>query len=156
MRGMELKGIQNAEELERLYRNATNTRTARRLLAIYLKRKGNRTSEIAHELGVTPKTVRSWVKLFNAGGPRALAYVHTAGRFGKLTAEQEQALLAYLKRGRPDGRSWTLRTLAEKLLEDYGVCLSQQQVSQRIRRHRVSESISKAEQARSKGDRRNR
>jgi transposase len=130
--------------LEQLCLQATDRRTRQRLKAIYLCGQGKTPCEIARLVGCTPKTVRVWIKQFNLGGPDALKYKHTGGRTAKLSLEQEAALLAAIKEGRPDGRRWTLKALAEKLLVEYGVRLSQQQISERIRRQGLSQFLSKS------------
>lgn len=135
MRALELKGSYKIEDLGKLHKQAANKRTAQRLQAIVLKAEGKSTQEIARILRRSPKTIRTWIKLFNAGGPETLNYKHTGGPAGKLAPEQEQRLMLYLKEGRPDKRPWTLKTLTERLFEDCGVRLSKQQMSERIRRH---------------------
>lgn len=130
--------------LEQLCLQATDRRTHQRLKAIYLCSQGKTSTEIARMLDRTPKTVRIWIKQFNLGGPEALKYKHTGGRNAKLSLEQESALLAAIKEDRPDGQRWTLKALAEKILLEYGVRLSQQQISERIRRNGLSQFLSKS------------
>ncbi|HKQ08260.1 MAG TPA: helix-turn-helix domain-containing protein [Blastocatellia bacterium] len=130
--------------LEQLCSQATDRRTRQRLKSIYLRGQGMAPTEIARILGRSPKTVRTWIKQFNLAGPEALKYKHTGGRTAKLNPEQEAALLTAIKEGRPDGRRWTLKALAEKVLAEYGVRLSQQQISARLRRHGLSRFLSKS------------
>ena len=141
---LELKRRYRIEELRKLYKSALNKRSGQRLEAIYLKACGKTPPEIARLLGCAPKTVRNWIKQFNEGGPDALEYKHTGGRTAKLNQEQEKRLISYLKEGRPDGRRWTLRSLSDKIFEVYGVRLSQQQVSERVKRHGLSQLLSKS------------
>jgi transposase len=141
---LKLKAGCDMAALKLLWAQTPDRRNIQRLEAIYLRAQGKTPPEIASILGCTPKTVRNWIKRFNAGGPDALKYKHTGGRTAKLDSEQEAALLLFLKQDRPDGRRWTLKALAEKLFEEYGVRLSQQQVSERIKRRGLSQFLSKA------------
>lgn len=141
---IELRNSYSNEHLKQLCRQATDQRSLQRLQAIYLRRQGKTPPEIARILGRCPKTVRKWIKWFNAGGPDALKYKHTGGRTAKLTAHQEAALIGFIKAARPDGRRWTLKALTEKLFEEYGVRLSQQQVYERVRRHNLGQFLSRS------------
>jgi transposase len=140
---LELKGTYNVEDLKRLFLKGTDDRSRQRLQAIYLRALGKTPPEIARLLGCRAKTVRTWIKLFNAGGPAALAYKHTGGRTAKLNEEQENALMAALKQLRPGGGRWTLKALAEKLYYDYGIRLSKQQISQRVNLHGLRQHLSR-------------
>jgi transposase len=140
------------EKLGQLCSQATDRRTHQRLKAIHLRGEGKTLSEIALLLSCTPKTIRVWIKQFNAGGPEALKYRHTGGRAAKLNEEQEAALLAALQQGNPFGRRWTLKALAEKMLAEYGVSLSQQQIYERVRRHQMNHFLSKSARARQAAD----
>ena len=143
MRALELTQSYEINDLERLCEQATKQRTRQRLQAICLRAQGKSIPEIAHLLNYTPKTIRNWIKMFNAGGPKRLEYRHTGGRTSKLSPEQEKRLRLYLSEPSPDGHRWTLKALANKLFEEYGIHLSQQQVSERIKglgfAHRESE-----------------
>jgi transposase len=141
---IKLRESYNIEELKQLCLNAPNKRSFQRLQAISLRAEGKTVPEIARILGCTPKTIRDWIKRFNDGGPAALEYKHTGGRKSKLDPHQEEALIRYLKEGRPDGRRWTLKALAEKIFVEYGVRLSQQQVFERVKRHGLREMLSKS------------
>jgi transposase len=141
---IELINTYNSEHLEQLCLQATDIRSLQRLQAIYLRGQGKTPPEIARILGRCPKTVRNWIKRFNIGGPDALKYTHTGGRTAKLTSQQEEALIRSIKEARPDGRRWTLKTLAEKVFEEYGVRLSQQQIYERVKRHNLSQFLSKS------------
>jgi transposase len=144
----ELHSHYDAKALEQLSKRAHHRRSAQRLQAIYLKALGKTSPEIAFVLGCSPKTVRIWIKRFNAWGPDALEYRHTGGRRPKLSPEQEEGLMLYLREGRPDGHRWTLKALAEIVFKEYGVQLSQQQVSERVRRQGLSSLLSKSGRAR--------
>jgi transposase len=140
---LRLKGKYQAEDLEQLYLNALDSRTAQRLKAICLIAAGKSVPETASLVGRHVSTVRHWIKLFNEGGPAALRYRHTGGRAGKLTREQEQRLALWVRRGLPGGRNYTLKLLSQRLLEEFGVRLSRQQVSQRVSRLGLSRRLSK-------------
>ncbi|MBI3653796.1 MAG: transposase [Acidobacteria bacterium] len=143
MRALELTQPYEIKDLERLCEQATNQRTRQRLQAICLRAQGKTLQEIAHLLNCSPKTIRTWIKLFNAGGSEQLEYQHTGGRTSKLSPEQENRLRLYLSEPSPNGHRWTLKALANQLFEDYGIHLSQQQVSQRLRRYGLSPSPAK-------------
>ena len=153
MRILELKGRYKVEDLEQLCEKAVNKRTAQRLEAICLRARGKSPGEIANILGRSPKTIRNWIKMFNAGGPESLEYKHTGGRTGKLSPEQEERLFLYLREGKPDDRPWTLKALSEKLLEDFGIQLSKQQVNERVKRYKLSASLQNKQRDRKQKDR---
>jgi transposase len=148
MKALELTYPYKLQDLERLCKQVTCQRTVQRLQAICLRAQGKTIQEIAHLLNCAPKTIRYWIKLFNAGGPEQLEYKHTGGRRSKLSPEQEERLRLYLSEPSPNGHRWTLKTLANKLFEDYGIQLSQQQVSQRIRDFEFNSSLSKKSKSR--------
>ena len=144
MRVLELKQSFNIDELRQLRMRACHRRSLQRLEAIYLRAQGKTPPEIACILGCSSKTVRSWIKQFNAGGPEALQYRHTGGRRSKLNSEQEAALIHILQEGRPDNRRWTLNALVERLFEEYGIQLSKQQVFERVKRQGLSHFLLKS------------
>lgn len=137
MRTLEIKSTYSVKDIKRLCDQAADKRNLQRLRAIILRAQGKTPQEIASILNRTPKTIRAWIKLFNAGGPEMLQYKHTGGRTSKLTAEQEESLRLYLKEPRHESRRLTLKALADRLFEDYGVRLSQQQVNVRIKRFAI-------------------
>lgn len=71
----------------------------RRLAALPLLEAHRPLKHIAAELGVHRKTVEKWSMTFHHGGPDALRRTVSSGRPPRLTAEQEQQLLAALALG---------------------------------------------------------
>lgn len=132
MRVLKLREGVEARELKRLYKRAGDRRTAQRLEAIYLRAKGKTPPEIAAIQGRHVDTVRTWIKLFNEGGAASLEYRHSGGRAGKLAKEHEERLAEWLKDCKPDGQRWKLNELAARLFEEFGIEISQQQISRRI------------------------
>jgi transposase len=134
MRTLALKMRYDVKQMERMYREAADKRTAQRLKAICLRAKGKSPPEIAAIMCRHAQTIRNWIKLFNEGGPALLVYKHSGGRSRKLGKEQEDMIARWLNEGTPGGGRWTLSRLREKLLGEYGMEISQQQLSQTISR----------------------
>jgi transposase len=108
-----------------------------------MRAEGKTPPEIAAILNRHVETVRTWIKLYNEGGLSRLEYKHSGGAAGKLAREQEESLAGWLKERRPDGQKWTLSGLAARLQEEYGVKLSQQQISKRIMQWELGHLISR-------------
>ena len=143
MHVLALKPGSEVERMRKVYKKASNKRTAERVRAISLSAEGRPAAEIARILGRHPDTVRKWIKLFNEGGMSKLKYKHTGGRTGKLTGEQEQMLAAWIEEGKGSGGRWTLKALAEKILQEYQIKISRQQILERIIRLGLNGSKSK-------------
>lgn len=65
-----------------------NKRYVQRLRAILMKADGKESDEIARELGVSIKTVKRWIKLWNEKGLKGFKPKKPGGRKPKLSKEQ--------------------------------------------------------------------
>lgn len=72
-------------------------RTDRRMLAVQQRSEGKRNKDIAEILGVDPRIVSQWVRMYLDGGIEALLPKKKSGRPPKLTYEQEEAILNEFK-----------------------------------------------------------
>ncbi|WP_052440134.1 helix-turn-helix domain-containing protein [Streptacidiphilus albus] len=87
----------------------------RRMLAAELFEQGVKQAEIGRLLGVSRQAVGQWHAAWVAGGADALVG-HVGGAAAYLTLEQEEAVLAELKRGAQafgwEDQWWTLARIA--------------------------------------------
>lgn len=99
------------EELEFWVHNAPTKEIYRRRLAIWWTARGDHATDVANRLQTSARTVRYWIREFNAGGPTALnAENHGGRRWAHLSEAQERAVLARL---RPRARTGRLVTITE-------------------------------------------
>lgn len=100
-------------------------RTARRLLAIAMLAKGMRGVDVAKALGMTPRTIYKWKKLYAEGGEDAILAKPGQGQKPKLTEQQRQDLIGRLLAGpQTEGFStdvWTSPRIAEVTKRHYNV-----------------------------------
>ena len=98
---------------------------ARRRQAIELHRQGDRPTQIAEVLGVTPQAVGQWLKGYRRHGDQGMAAKPVPGRPAKLSARQHRRLAARRVRGAlANGFAtdlWTCRRIAQLIYERYGV-----------------------------------
>lgn len=113
------------EELARRYRAARTAYAARRYQALWLRARGLGVKDAAAAVGVTPETLRAWVRRAVAEGLDALA-ARKPGSGGrpKLTAAQQAQVLAWAAAA-PRA---TLPTLRARIRETWGISLSATQV----------------------------
>jgi transposase len=130
---LQIKRKNDLKRLERVNLQKIHKKTLRKIEAIRLRAAGKTPLEIARLLGVHVNTVRHWIHLFNQAGLQALDYKHSGGRPRRLSRAQEEQVIAWLKAGAQDGERWTLKKLSARLFDQYGVVISQQQLSARIR-----------------------
>ncbi len=97
----------------------------RRLRAWELKQQGWKQQDIAAALGVSASAVSQWCKRAAPGGAEALRRRPAPGPRPKLTAEQEQEVLAILARGAEAwgfrGDVWTTHRVARVIRQAFGV-----------------------------------
>ena len=137
--GEPLEGAQDLEAAQ----NRVEQRMAERLNAVNLRDQGKAVGEIAGALGRHVNTVRRWLRLFDAGGVERLRYEHKGGRARKLSPSQIDRLGAWVVEGSPSGSGFTLKELAARLAAEFGVHISQQQISQAVSRLGLSHRLSR-------------
>lgn len=87
------------ERLADLARAEPRAKVARRLMAVRSAMLGRTARQIATEVLLTDRQVRTWVARYNAEGVDGLADRPGRGRRGPLSPEQEEALKARLRAG---------------------------------------------------------
>jgi transposase len=127
----------DAEALRSLARASRDPAQTRRLLALSAIYAGSSRSEAAALGGVGLQTVRDWVLAFNADGPDGLIDAKAPGARPRLNAQQREALRALVEQGPMPAVHgvvrWRLIDLAQILLEDHGVAVSEQTLSRVLR-----------------------
>jgi transposase len=86
-------------QLADLIRAEPRAKVARRLTAVRLARLGQSAPQIAAQVLLSDRQVRTWVARYNAGGPAALTDLAGRGRKGPLAPDQEERLKARLRAG---------------------------------------------------------
>jgi transposase len=96
---------------------------------------GQSVQQIAEVLDVHEQTVRKYLKRFVSQGCNfeALADAPIPGRPAVLTAEYMRALEQLLDASAKQGRTWTCRTLAEWLREQFGIAIHPKYLSERLK-----------------------
>jgi len=110
----------------------------RRLLALAAIYDGGARTDAACIGGVGLQTVRDWVLRFNARGPAGLIGGKAPGNRAKLDAAQRKALAAIVASG-PIAAvhgvvRWRLVDLAQWILEEFGLSLSETTVGRELKR----------------------
>ena len=109
----------------------------RRLLALSVISAGGTRWEAAEIAGVGLQTVRDWVVAFNVDGPDGPIDAKALGARPRLNAEQRDILKALVEQGPTPAAHgvvrWRLCDLAQILVEDHGVLVSEQTLSRVLR-----------------------
>ena len=71
---------QTPEDLRQLATSAAHQRSRERFLAVYEITPASCATQVAMRTRRHPQTVMEWLHLYNARGPKALAYRRTGGR----------------------------------------------------------------------------
>lgn len=97
----------------------------RRLLAVERVNAGYAQTEVAHFLGVAPRSVRRWMKAYREGGLEALKANPRPGRPPKLTPEQTATVLGWFQRNPTEfgfrTQLWTARRVTQLIQKHFGV-----------------------------------
>lgn len=96
---MHVEDHHTTDQLAELIRAEPRARMARRLNAVRLALLGHTAPEIAHQVLLSERQVRTWVARYNDGAVEALVDQPGRGRKKPLTDEQEQRLKARLCAG---------------------------------------------------------
>ncbi|HET8644684.1 MAG TPA: winged helix-turn-helix domain-containing protein [Vicinamibacteria bacterium] len=117
---------ESAQELYEWYRAERDVGRRKRLHALWLVRRGEHVDAAARQVGVGRRTLTRWLGWYRQGGLAAvLARVpgHGAvGSAGRLSAEQQRALLARAA----EGAFRTYEEARRRVLAEYGVDYSYQ------------------------------
>jgi len=106
-----------------------------RLEMVRLSNMGQSVQQIAQVLDVHEQTVRKYLKRFisQGGDFEALADAPIPGRPAVITDEYMQALEQLLDQSAREGRTWTCRSLAGWLREQFGVVVHPRYLSERLK-----------------------
>jgi len=126
---------EEAEQIKQLAHSRTEAaRTVERAKVVWLSRQGKRVPAVAQELGVTPKTVRLWLKRFNDEGVGGLADRPRSGHPPTYTPEQvSEVIVAALSNPQELGEpfaSWTLDRLETYLNEVKGIPIKRSRIDE--------------------------
>ena len=115
---------------------------ARRRLAIERINAGWKQSDVAAFLGVQERSVRRWVAAYRDGGKGALASKPHPGPKPKLTPEQEQTVLGWLKQSPTHfsyaSELWTAGRLCLLIEEHFGVSFHPHYLCSWLARRRIT------------------
>lgn len=115
---------EEAQEIQKLAASRTAPRgLSQRAQIIALSWSGASAPTIAGQIGLHPKTVRTWLGRFNAEGVLGLAERHRSGRPRVLAADQRD----WLVRTATASATWTLSSLV-RAAEEAGISVSRSQV----------------------------
>jgi transposase len=96
---MHVEPHHTADQLAHLLRAEPRAKVARRLAAVRLARLGQTAAQVAGQVLLSERQVRTWVARYNAGGAAALADRPGRGRKAPLTPDQEGRLKGRLRAG---------------------------------------------------------
>jgi transposase len=127
--------------LRRQLRETSDARIYRRTLAVLDYNRGRSVKDLAASLGVTPRSIYSWLEAYARGGDlNALRDAPRSGRPRVWSPQQERVLLALLQTS-PDqlgyfAVNWTVPLLQEQIARETGVCLSEDTLRRLLHRQR--------------------
>jgi transposase len=130
-----LTDAQRAELHRRAHLPKIKPRTRDRLEMIRLSAAGWSPPQIAAHLQISDKRVRHYLKAFLASGFDALPDRHHPGMASPLTPAIEAALRQELLK---DERTWTAAQLADWVEEQFGVRLTPDALTRRLKRARIA------------------
>ena len=133
----ELRRDFSAQELRSLALACSDPKQARRLQALAVILDGGSVRAAATSVGVTPPSVRDWVKSFNLNGPDGLISRKHPGRAPTLNDKQRRALARIVKAGPPPGllvtERWRVIDLVQWVWEKFGVRITKQTLRRELR-----------------------
>lgn len=116
----------SADDLRRLARRETDSRVARRMLAIAGALDGLSRQRAARQAGMDRQSLRDWAHRFNDEGIEGLRDRPHTGRPTRLNEGQLASFRALVLRGpdieRDGVSSWTAKDLCRIVEDRYGVC----------------------------------
>ena len=87
------------KQIERRRQQTRDYRLAMRLSTVLWRDEGKTEGAIAHLLGVSERTIRSWLRLYRKKGLEALCLLHYKGDPGELASSQAEQLQAEIQTG---------------------------------------------------------
>jgi transposase len=130
-----LTDAQREELHRRVHAPGVAPRTRDRLEMVRLSAAGWSPPKIAAHLQISEKRVRHYLKAFLAGGFEALPDRRHPGMASPLTPALEEALRQELRK---DERTWTAAQLADWVAAQFGVRLTADALTRRLKRARIA------------------
>ena len=117
-----------------------------RRLAVERVGDGHSQAEVAQFLGVSDRSIRRWVAADRDGGTAALLSKPRPGRPPKLTDEQAEQVLRWLRQGNPSHfgfptERWTAPRVAELIERRFGARMNHRYLNDWLRRHRITPQV---------------
>lgn len=123
-------------------KNCKNAKEFRRLRAVELHEAGYRGTRIAEVLGVTKGAVSQWLKAWREGGKEALMHKFFSKKPSKLTPDQKEQLIEFLKDGPEaqgyEGQIWTQARVRALIQKKFGITYSVNYISSLLKKLRWS------------------
>jgi transposase len=130
-----LTDAQRDELHRRAHAPDVKPRTRDRLEMVRLSAAGWSPPKIALHLQISEQRVRHYLKAFLAGGFEALPDRRHPGMASPLTPAMEEALRQELRK---DERTWTAPQLADWMAQQFGVRLTPDALTRRLKRARIA------------------
>ncbi len=133
----------SVRELRQLEKKTPKARLRLRLMAVRLVWEGYPAASAADIVGVSARTVSTYVRAWNAGGPGALVPRHSPGQPTKIPAAIEAEIVAALQSfpaavGYGISANWDSRVLQAFLRDRYQITLSRGGLRRWLHRHGFS------------------
>ena len=114
-------------------KNTSDKKNYRRLLAVIQKSNGRTFEDITKEHGVSIRTVQRWISAYLKTGTKGLEIKKPGGTKFRITDEDRGIMLSVLFND-PNifgyiRNTWSLRSLAKCLREEFGIPINQFQTS---------------------------
>jgi transposase len=130
-----------ARRLEQAFLQATDRKLRDRLQIIRLAHRGRPHKDIAADLGITPRTVQSWLNAYLDGGIRALVPRKARGHDPAIPARIAEEIRRWVIDGPAarglDRANWTHAELADHLKKTHGIMASRSAMQRFCRQHGI-------------------
>ena len=117
--------LPESERLQHLFRSTPDRKVRDRAQLVLLAQRGRPHQDIAHDLGITPRTVQRWLNAYLERGLEGLRPKKAPGAMPKLTADLAPLLQRWVIDGPVaqglDRANWTYAELADHLFKTRGI-----------------------------------
>lgn len=109
----------SAEALQELFRREREARVAKRIWIVWQARLGRTEPEITRTIGLSRRTVQTWVQRYNESGLAGLQDRAGRGRKSILSVEQQELVAQRIEQGPKEGEVCALRGVDfQKFIEE--------------------------------------
>ena len=130
-----------ARRLEQAFLQTTDRKLRDRLQIVRLAHRGRPHTEIAADLGITPRTVQRWLNAYLDGGIKALMPRKARGHDPAIPAHMAQEIRRWVIDGPAaqglDRANWTHAELADHLRKTHGLTASRSAMQRFCRQHDI-------------------